>query len=120
MQKLGRAGVEVTECGLGTAPLGENWDIIEEEASRCCASPGTAVRYFDTSPWYGKGPAEHRGGCALYRRPRDEFAISSKVSRLLRRPLKPAPLRIGLRPGPSNERRGVEPPTNTASCSWPP
>src|SRR5580658_7549613 len=30
-RKLGRAGVEVTELGLGTAPLGENWDIIEEE-----------------------------------------------------------------------------------------
>ena len=29
-RKLGRAGVEVTELGLGTAPVGENWDIIEE------------------------------------------------------------------------------------------
>jgi len=27
---LGRTGISVTALGLGTAPLGENWDIIEE------------------------------------------------------------------------------------------
>ena len=31
------------------------------------------MRYFDTSPWYGKGQAEHRLGRALYRQPRDRF-----------------------------------------------
>src|SRR5271154_2745918 len=96
-RKLGRAGVEVTELGLGTAPLGENWDIIEEEEASAllCAAWDGGVRYFDTSPWYGKGQAEHRVGRALYRRPRDEFAISSKVGRLLRRPLKPGPFEQG-------------------------
>src|ERR1700691_1083593 len=96
-RKLGRAGVEVTELGLGTAPLGENWDIIEEEEASALlrAAWDGGVRYFDTSPWYGKGQAEHRVGRALYRRPRDEFAISSKVGRLLRRPLKPGPFEHG-------------------------
>ena len=96
-RKLGRAGVEVTELGLGTAPLGENWDIIEEEEASALlrAAWDGGVRYFDTSPWYGKGQAEHRVGRALYRRPRDEFAISSKVGRLLRRPLKPGPFEQG-------------------------
>jgi len=53
-RKLGRAGVEVTELGLGTAPLGENWDIIEEEEASAllCAAWDGGVRYFDTSPWY--------------------------------------------------------------------
>lgn len=34
-------------------------------------------------------------GRALYRRPRDQFVISSKVGRLLRRPLKPGPFARG-------------------------
>jgi D-threo-aldose 1-dehydrogenase len=94
---LGRTGVSVTELGLGTAPLGDLWDLIEEEeANRLLrAAWEGGVRYFDTSPWYGKGQAEHRVGRALYRKPRDEFVISSKVGRLLRRPLKSGPFERG-------------------------
>ncbi len=90
-RQLGRADVKVTELGLGTAPLGELWDVIDEGEAGALISAAWdgGVRYFDTSPWYGKGQAEHRVGRALYRRPRDEFVISSKVGRLLRRPLKP-------------------------------
>src|ERR1700684_441389 len=96
-RRLGRTGVAVTELGLGTAPLGENWDIIEEEeaGATLAAAWDGGVRYFDTSPWYGKGQAEQRVGRALYREPRDEFAISSKIGRLLRRPLKPGPFEQG-------------------------
>ncbi len=47
------------------------------------------VRYFDTSPWYGRGLAEHTLGRALYRRPRADFTISTKIGRVLRRPLGP-------------------------------
>jgi D-threo-aldose 1-dehydrogenase len=92
-RQLGRAGVAVTELGLGTAPLGENWDIIEEEEAggALAAAWDGGVRYFDTSPWYGKGQAEHRVGRALYRKPREDFVISSKVGRVLRRPLKAGP-----------------------------
>src|ERR1700682_4807062 len=58
-RQLGRAALKVTELGLGTAPLGENWDIIEEEeaAGLIAAAWDGGVRYFDTSPWYGKGQA---------------------------------------------------------------
>jgi D-threo-aldose 1-dehydrogenase len=96
-RRLGRADVAVTELGLGTAPLGENWDIIAEaEASALLdAAWDGGVRYFDTSPWYGKGQAEHRVGRALYRRPRGDFVVSSKVGRLLRRPLKAGPFAHG-------------------------
>ncbi len=88
-----RTGVEVSELGLGTAPLGETFDIIEEDEARAllaCAWEG-GVRYFDTSPWYGKGQAEHRLGRALYRRPREDYVISSKIGRVLRRSLKQGP-----------------------------
>jgi D-threo-aldose 1-dehydrogenase len=96
-RKLGRADVEVTELGLGTAPLGDLYELIEEDEARALlrAAWDGGVRYFDTSPWYGKGQAEHRVGRALYREPRDQFAISSKIGRLLRRPLKPGPFERG-------------------------
>ena len=96
-RKLGRADVEVTELGLGTAPLGDLFEIVEEDESRAllAAAWEGGVRYFDTSPWYGKGQAEHRVGRALYRQPRETFVISSKIGRLLRRPLKPGPFEQG-------------------------
>jgi D-threo-aldose 1-dehydrogenase len=96
-RKLGRADVEVSVLGLGTAPLGDLFDVVDEDESRelLAAAWDGGVRYFDTSPWYGLGQAEHRVGRALYRRPRDEFAISSKIGRLLRRPLKPGAYRRG-------------------------
>src|SRR5208337_5562947 len=39
--------------------------------------------------------AEHRLGRALYRKPRSEFVISTKIGCLLRRPLKPGPFDRG-------------------------
>jgi D-threo-aldose 1-dehydrogenase len=96
-RKLGRAAVEVSELGLGTAPLGDLFDIVEEDEARAliAAAWDSGVRYFDTSPWYGKGQAEHRVGRALYRHDRDSFVISSKIGRLMRRPLKPGPFEQG-------------------------
>ena len=92
---LGRTGVSVTELGLGTAPLGELFDRVDdgEAASIIKAAWDGGVRYFDTSPWYGRGQAEHRVGRALYRKPRDEFVISTKIGRLLRRPVKAGPIK---------------------------
>ena len=51
------------------------------------------IRYFDTSPWYGRGLAEHTLGRALYRRPRADYVISTKIGRVLRRPLGPTPIK---------------------------
>ncbi len=92
-RRLGRTAVTVTELGLGTAPLGDLFDVIEEDEARAllAAAWDGGVRYFDTSPWYGKGQSEHRVGRALYRKPRDQYTISSKVGRVLRRPLRPGP-----------------------------
>lgn len=41
------------------------------------------VRYFDTAPLYGYGNAERRVGYGLAERPRQEFALSTKVGRLV-------------------------------------
>jgi D-threo-aldose 1-dehydrogenase len=90
-RKLGRASVEVTELGLGTAPLGELFERVDDaEAARLIeAAWQGGVRYFDTSPWYGRGLAEHTLGRALYRRPRADYVVSTKIGRVLRRPLGP-------------------------------
>jgi D-threo-aldose 1-dehydrogenase len=90
-RKLGRTNVSVTEIGLGTAPLGELFDKVadEEAAAIIGAAWDGGVRYFDTSPWYGRGLAEHTLGHALYRKPRDQYVISTKIGRVLRRPLGP-------------------------------
>lgn len=92
-RQLGRTGVTVTALGLGTAPLGDLFDIVQEDEASALlqAAWDGGVRYFDTSPWYGKGQAEHRVGRAFYRQPRNQFVISSKVGRTLHRPLKPGP-----------------------------
>jgi D-threo-aldose 1-dehydrogenase len=92
---LGCTGVSITEFGLGTAALGELFDRVEdgEAASIIAAAWEGGARYFDTSPWYGRGQAEHRLGRALYRKPRSEFVISTKIGRLLRRPLKAGPIK---------------------------
>jgi D-threo-aldose 1-dehydrogenase len=89
-RKVGRTNAVVTELGFGTAPLGENEGIIDEAEARALlkAAWDGGVRYFDTSPWYGKGQSEHRVGRALYREPRREFAISTKIGRILKSPLK--------------------------------
>src|SRR5271157_5768908 len=96
-RKLGRTSVSVTELGLGTAPLGDLFERIEdgEAAAVIGAAWDGGVRYFDTSPWYGRGQAEHRLGRALYRRKREDVVISTKVGRVLRRPLKPGPFDRG-------------------------
>ena len=41
------------------------------------------MRYYDTSPWYGLGLAERRLGAFLHDQRRDEYALSSKVGKLL-------------------------------------
>lgn len=61
-RNLGRTNVRVTELGLGTAPLGELFDKIEdgEAAAIIGAAWDGGVRYFDTSPWYGRVTGPHR------------------------------------------------------------
>jgi D-threo-aldose 1-dehydrogenase len=85
-RKLGRTGVEVTQLGLGGAGLGDLFDVVEDaDASATLQAAWDAgIRYFDTSPWYGRGQSEHRFGRALYRRPRADYVLSTKVGRLFR------------------------------------
>ena len=47
------------------------------------------IRYFDTAPFYGLGLSEHRVGDFLLDQPRQDFVITTKVGRVLHRPLDP-------------------------------
>ena len=91
-RRVGRTTLELPVLGLGTAPLGELWAPIEEGDARATleAAWEAGVRYYDTAPWYGLGLAEHRTGGFLRTRPRDAFAITTKVGRTLHRPPDPA------------------------------
>ncbi len=58
--------------------------LSEQDASGAIEAAWQAgIRYIDTAPWYGRGQSEHRVGRALYRKPRGEYVLSTKVGRVL-------------------------------------
>ena len=87
-RQLGQTSVSLPRFGFGGAGLGNLFDDIEETTAddTLAAAWDGGVRYYDTSPWYGRGLSEHRFGRALFRRPRDEFILSTKVGRLFSAP----------------------------------
>ena len=90
-KKLGRTDVELPRLGFGGAGLGHVFTTITDDdaAATVRAAWNTGVRYYDTSPWYGRGLSEHRIGRELYAKPRDEVIISTKVGRLFTAPPDP-------------------------------
>ena len=86
---LGRSGLTVSILGFGGAPLGDLYDLLDDEiAMRSVATAADlGVTLFDVAPLYGRGLAEHRFGTVLKRLPRASFVLSTKVGRWL----KPAP-----------------------------
>ncbi len=84
-RKLGKAPLEVTQLGLGGAPLGDLYAKLSE--SEALATIHTAkeagLGLFDTAPFYGYGLSEHRFGQVLRQYPRESFVLSTKVGRSL-------------------------------------
>ena len=83
--EIGSTGVTVTQLGFGGAPLGE---LFERVPSRVAtetleAAWESGVRYYDTAPFYGHGKSEHRTGHFLQDQPRADFALSTKIGRVL-------------------------------------
>jgi D-threo-aldose 1-dehydrogenase len=99
---LGRSGLTVSILGFGGAPLGDLYDLLDDEiAMRAVATAADlGVTLFDVAPLYGRGLAEHRFGTVLKRLPRASFVLSTKVGRWL----KPAP---GGPRSPSRYRGGL-------------
>ncbi|HEX4831164.1 MAG TPA: aldo/keto reductase [Trebonia sp.] len=84
-RRLGRSPVEVTELSFGAAALGNLYTEVSDDDARAAvdAAWDGGIRYFDTAPHYGLGLSERRVGAALRGRPRDEYALSTKVGRIL-------------------------------------
>ena len=81
----GNGGLDFTELGFGTAPLGNLYKAISDEDARATldAAWDGGVRYYDTAPLYGLGLSETRLNAFLRSKPRDEYTLSSKVGRLI-------------------------------------
>lgn len=82
---LGRTSVNVTRLGLGAASIGGLYRAVADADAVALIDRAwdLGVRYFDAAPLYGYGNGERRMGLALGRRPRQDFAFSTKVGRLL-------------------------------------
>ena len=84
---LGRTGLSVSVLGLGSAPLGDLYEVIPEARAEATvtAAWNQGVRLYDTAPLYGRGIAEHRFGHVLRQHweHRDAFVLCTKVGRYL-------------------------------------
>ncbi|MEU4677655.1 aldo/keto reductase [Micromonospora sp. NPDC023737] len=83
--RVGRSQVTVSRVGLGCAQLGNLYTPIgaADATATVRAAWDCGIRYFDTAPHYGLGLSERRLGDALRALPREAYAISTKVGRLL-------------------------------------
>lgn len=82
---LGRSGLEVSQLGFGTGPLGGLLGATGATAARDALSAAyeAGLRYIDTAPLYGFGLSERRVGDALIELRRNNFIISTKIGRVL-------------------------------------
>lgn len=80
----GKNSLQVTNFGLGTAPIGNTTSVSDADAEATIQRAyELGVRLFDSAPLYGKGEAEMRVGRALQGMPRDSYVISTKIGRVL-------------------------------------
>ncbi len=79
------SAMPVTRIGLGAAQFGNMHRVTTDEESEgaVIAAWNAGIRYFDTAPHYGLGLSERRLGRALQAYGRGDFAVSTKVGRLL-------------------------------------
>ncbi|MFE8949421.1 aldo/keto reductase [Streptomyces sp. NPDC007856] len=84
-RKITNTPVELTELGFGASVIGNLYRVTPPHDAQAAieAAWEAGIRYFDTAPHYGLGLSERRLGAALRDRPRDAYAVSSKVGRLL-------------------------------------
>lgn len=87
-EKTAVRDVVITRLALGGAPLGNLFQPVrdDEATSTIAAAWQRGIRFFDVAPLYGYGIAETRMGHGLAHVGRRDFALATKVGRLLRRP----------------------------------
>ncbi len=90
-RQVGSTSLSLPPFGFGAAHLGGMYHRVSGETAHATlkAAWDNGVRFFDTAPWYGRGLSEHRVGDFLIDQPREQFILTTKVGRLLRRPADP-------------------------------
>jgi D-threo-aldose 1-dehydrogenase len=80
---LGRAGLQVSILGFGTAPLGDLYRKLDDGTAIATVERAfdLGINLLDTSPLYGHGLSEHRCGTAIRRMPRQDIVVCTKVGR---------------------------------------
>ena len=83
--EIGATGLSVTRLGMGGAPFGSmpREDAERQAAATIRAGLDMGIAYYDTAPLYGAGWSERYYAHALAAAPRDSFALSTKVGRVL-------------------------------------
>ena len=84
--RIGNGGLDFTELGFGTAPLGNLYRAVSDDDANAILEKAweTGVRYYDTAPLYGLGLSETRVNRFLRGKRRDDYVLSTKVGRLMR------------------------------------
>lgn len=82
-RKLGGANLTVSSLGYGAAPIGNQPDPLPDNQCRdsVIAAYMSGIRYFDTSPAYGRGLSERLLGDGLRKIGRPDIVLSTKVGR---------------------------------------
>ena len=85
LRAIGGTALRVTALGLGGAAIGGLYAPVPREEAMETVQRGyqLGLRYFDTAPLYGRGKSEEAMGQALAAFPRESYALSTKVGRLL-------------------------------------
>jgi len=83
--RIGNGGIDFTQIGFGTAPVGNLYRAISDEDANATlkAAWDAGMRYFDTAPLYGLGLSETRLNPFLRGKKRSEYVLSTKVGRTL-------------------------------------
>ncbi len=83
--RIGQTNVYVTDISFGCASIGNLYRTVSDAQVQEVLNAAwmAGIRYFDTAPHYGRGLSEQRLGLFLRNKVREEFAISTKVGRLL-------------------------------------
>jgi D-threo-aldose 1-dehydrogenase len=99
-RQMARSGVQVTEIGFGSAPIGNfRFNATDDEAHDAMAALWEGGgRYYDTSPFYGYGRSELRVGRFLRSVDPNQYVLSTKIGRWMR-PVRAGDDTSGLRTG---------------------
>lgn len=91
LRNVGRSDLKLPQLGFGGAPLGDLFTKVSDADAEATIETAwhEGIRFYDTSPWYGRTQSEHRLGHVLRRWPLEELILSTKIGRIFHAPRDP-------------------------------